>query len=108
MVEKKANQKYLELLQRKSKHSAPAGGTIEWFFHHDDHETVVHCEGSETNPYRLKHVGKKHVINKEYARGHGVKVIPTWFKFTGKISVGWWDLSSGKEIDVSEVPDSFK
>lgn len=92
---------------KKHKHSQPKSGSIEFYFHHPDHNTIVHCEGGPSNPYKTKHFGKKHVINKRYARGHGVNKNPTWFKFTKKLAKGY-DLTSGITINVSEVPKSFK
>ncbi len=92
----------------KHKHNAPEVGTIEWFFHHPDHDQIAHCVGSALNAYIIEHSGKKHRINKRYARGHGINKRPQWFKFTKKIKSGWWDLSSSEKIDVANVPISFK
>lgn len=81
-------------------------GTVEWHFHNHEHG-YQHCEGPPSNPYTIKHVGAKHVITKEYARGHGQGNAPVWFKFETKLKSGW-ALSSGTEVGVSDVPDAFK
>ena len=57
---------------------------------------------------KIEHSQEKHIINKEYARGHGIMRLPTWFKFTKKIKSGWWDLESGVKISLSQVPKDFK
>ena len=95
------------LMIEKHKHSTPQVGSIEWFFHNQEHE-LNHCEGGPNNPYKIKHMGNKHGINKRYARGHGIKTEPQWFYFTKRVGGQWWDLSSGIKIDVSEVPLTFK
>jgi hypothetical protein len=69
---------------------------------------MQHCEGPPSNPYKIKHVGDKHAINKEYARGHGENGVPIWFRFFKKLSDGWWDMESGQQIPVEEVPASYK
>lgn len=89
-------------------HDRPEPGTILWFFHHTDHDGISHCEGGLNNPYHTEHVGKKHVIDKEYARGHGINREPTWFHFTEKMESGKWNMESGEEIPVADVPESFK
>jgi len=65
-----------------------------------------HCVGPSSNLYKINHIGNKHGIDKEYARGHGTKDIQ-WFKFTKKINKDWWDLSSGIKIDNKDIPKSF-
>ena len=66
-----------------------------------------HCAGPASNLYVVDHVGNKHGINKEYARGHGPKKDTQWFKFTKKLNNDWWDLSSGVKVDDVDVPKSF-
>lgn len=100
-------------------HDKVKAKSVAWYFHnnashgpggHDDTQGnygYQHCEGSESNNYKVKHLGKDHVITKQYARGHGVNTEPTWFKFTAKLK-GGWDLASGEVIPVADVPDSFK
>lgn len=92
----------------KHKHKPPEVGSIEWFFHNHEHG-LNHCEGGAKNPYHIMHISKNgHMINKRYARGHGIKTEPQWFRFNKKAIKGWWDMSSAVEIDVSDVPSSFK
>lgn len=100
-------------------HKKVKSGSVEWYFHnlaqhgpggHDDTSGEFgyqHCEGPPSNLYKIKHRGGSHVINKKYARGHGVKLEPTWFKFKKRMS-GGWDLSSGEVVEVSDVPKRFK
>ena len=65
-------------------HERVGVGSVEWFFHNYEHG-YKHCSGGDANPYELKHWnGKGHVIDKEYARGHGVNRKPTWFHFIKK------------------------
>ena len=88
-------------------HDKVETGSIAWHFHNYEHG-YRHCTGGAANPYELKHKGALHYISKEYARGHGKAYNPVWFHFTTKVEDGWWDVSSGKEIPVADVPDSFK
>jgi len=81
--------------------------SIEWYFHNYEHG-YKHCTGGAKNPYTVDHFGKMHGIDKQYARGHGIKRKPQWFKFTKKIKSGLWDLSSGTPIDIKGVPKNFK
>jgi hypothetical protein len=87
-------------------------GSIEWHFHNYEHG-YKHCIGSKSNPYEVDHHtlnnGKIiHVISSEYARGHGIKRKPQWFKFNKKIDNIHFDLNSGKKINVVNVPEKFK
>jgi hypothetical protein len=85
-------------------------GSVPWYFHNYEHG-YKHCSGGNANPYNVKHWENNpniHAIDKEYARGHGINRNPTWFQFTEKLGDGWWDLDSGKEISVTDVPDRFK
>ncbi len=100
-------------------HKKAKDGSVEWHFHnfaqhgpggHDDTSGELgyqHCVGPPSNPYFIKHSGKAHVIDKRYARGHGVKSEPTWFKFKKKIK-GGWDLATGEVVEVKDVPKRFK
>ncbi len=92
----------------KHEHKLPKVNSVLWHFHHQDHDQITHCGGSASNPYKTVHVGKKHAINKEFARGHGIKFEPQWFRFLKKLGNSLWDLESGEEINVSKVPKSFK
>ncbi len=83
-------------------------GSVGWHFHHKAHGELVHCEGGAKNPYKIIHIGKKHGINKEYARGHGINTAPQWFKFEKKISDKQYDLLSGVKVETEDVPDKFK
>jgi len=104
-------------------HDRCAVGSVEWHFHNyaaHDPETgeddgpggaYHHCIGKADNPYRIEHrAGGGHAINSEYARGHGEKVKPTWFRFADKTKGrnGWWVMESGEQISVSKVPPEFK
>jgi len=89
-------------------------GSNQWFFHNYEHG-YKHCVGGEINPYEVDHHtmpsanGKIiHVINSEYARGHGIKRKPQWFKFVDRIDDIHYKLDSGVKIDVKDVPDKFK
>jgi len=88
-------------------HDRVESNTVEWYFHNYEHG-YKHCIGSEKNPYKIKHINGKHGINKKYARGHGINSNPQWFKFTKKLDDRWWDLSTGKRIEISEVPKELK
>lgn len=66
---------------------------IEQFFHKGTGET--HLSG-------VKHIGDKHIIAKRYAKGQD-----QWFRFTERVGNGF-DLSSGKKVDVNEVPNNYK
>ena len=82
-------------------HERAEVGSPEWHFHnyasHGENGGYQHCEGGSKNPYKLKHFpATNHVINKEFARGHGKNYDPQWFRFK-------------KEVDVpQEVPERFK
>ncbi len=76
------------------------------FFHNFEHdpEGRKHCTGPASHPYRVKHVGGKHVITHRFAKGHGKGRKPQWFKFTRKLDNGY-DLTSG--IKVEGPPTGF-
>jgi len=90
-------------------HERSEVGSIEWFFHNYEHG-YKHCKGGKANPYEIVHrdIDNKHSINKEFARGHGIKKVPTWFKFKYKLDNEYWDLASGVEVDTNEVPENMK
>jgi hypothetical protein len=89
-------------------HPAPKVGSVEWYFHNHEHG-LNHCRGGAKNPYEVRHSPEGgHEISKEYARGHGLKRMPQWFRFPKKTKDGWRDLSSGEKVDVSEVPGDLK
>lgn len=83
-------------------------GPLQYFhnFEHDP-EGRTHCVGPESNSYVIIHENGKHVINTEYARGHGKGNEPQWFRFTNKVGNGY-DLASGVLVDVSRIPESGK
>ena len=81
--------------------------SVLWYFHNYEHG-YKHCIGGQKNNYKIEHLNRKHAIDKEYARGHGIKRKPTWFKFTKKIKSGWWELESGIKIKIEDVPKEFK
>jgi len=99
-------------------HDRVKSNSIEWYFHNYEREPgqkngYKHCKGGKQNPYSLDHYKLPngdiiHVIDKEYARGHGINRKPQWFKFNKKISSSWWDLNSYEKIKVSDVPIEFK
>ena len=82
-------------------------GSILWHFHNKEHG-YKHCKGPPSNPYKIEHHGKIHIISKQYARGHGLKKVTQWFKFTKKIKSGWWELDSGTKVLLNKVPTTFK
>lgn len=90
-----------------TKHKKPKLNSVGWHFHYKNHDELVHCEGGAANPFKITSKGSSHVISKEYARGHGIKRKPTWFKFNKNPGDGYL-LESGTEIPVSKVPSSFK
>ena len=97
-------------------HEKPAMTDVIWFFH--NHERVPekgsapnykHCTGGAANPYQIEHGEEgEHIIDREYARGHGANRTPTWFRFKEKAGEGTWVLESGEEIPVGDVPEKFK
>ena len=104
--------KYLKFIQefdyvKKHGHERAKINSIIWYFHNYEHG-YKHCVGSLKNNYRIEHFNGEHIINKEYARGHGINRKPHWFKFTKKIKSGWWNLESGIIITLSKVPKNFK
>lgn len=79
------------------------------YFHNYEHdpEGRTHCRGPEGNPYRIVHYKGKHIINTQYAKGHGKGNIPQWFKFTDRVGLGW-DLASGVKVEPRDVPNTGK
>ncbi|MFA5346528.1 MAG: hypothetical protein WC294_00155 [Methanoregula sp.] len=79
---------------------------VSQYFHNYEHdpEGRNHCIGAESNPYVIIHKDGKHIINTEYARGHGRGGHPQWFKFMEKHGDGY-DLSSGVKVDVGDVTE---
>ena len=76
-------------------HKAVSVGSNEWYFHNYENG-YKHCKGGGSNPYELKHdKNGKHLINKEFARGHGRNRKPTWFHFKESTNNGWWRVDSG-------------
>jgi len=69
------------------------------FFHYYDHGALAHCVGSREDPYIICHIAGRHIIDKEYAIGHGKGRSPQMFIFTEKALCGKFFLSSGKKID---------
>jgi len=82
---------------------------VTQYFHNYEHdpEGLTHCRGPATNPYRIVHYNGGHIINVEYAKGHGKRNIPQWFRFTRKSGAGW-DLTSGVEIEPTNIPANGK
>jgi hypothetical protein len=78
---------------------------VTQFFHNYEHdaEGLTHCRGPVSNPYRIVHKNGKHLINVEYAKGHGKLCKEQWFHFTKKVGLGW-DLASGVKVESSKVP----
>ena len=72
------------------------------FFHNFEHDPkgLNHCHSDGNHPYRIRHVGGKHVISHPMARGHGRGGKPQWFKFTRRLT-GGYDMASGLKIDGS-------
>jgi len=79
------------------------------YFHNYEHdpEGRTHCRGPEGNPYRIVHFKGKHIINTEYAKGHGKGNDPQWFKFTKRFGLGW-DLSSAENVEHGDIPAKGK
>lgn len=69
------------------------------YFHNFEHDPdgLNHCTGPESLPYVIVHVGNKHKINFQVAKGHG-REETQWFKFPKKLNDGW-ELESGIKID---------
>jgi len=93
-------------------HNRVKVGSILWYFHNYEHG-YKHCVGGDANPYEVDHHTLKsgkivHVINTEYARGHGYNGEPQWFKFTKPVDDIHYFLNSGVKIDVKDVPEKFK
>ncbi|MEE9574176.1 MAG: hypothetical protein V3W20_14065 [Candidatus Neomarinimicrobiota bacterium] len=103
-------EKYLSELYDYSKnhgHDKVETNTILWFFHNYEHG-YEHCKGPASNPYEIEHHKNIHIISKEYGKGHGIKRKIQWFKFTKRIKSGWWELESGVEVSINQVPSKFK
>ena len=102
-------------------HDRAAVNTILWHFHNygqvnEDGEHAhgsstepgySHCTSPPSNPWVVFHVGSKHKITSEYARGHGLKYETQWFKFTKKLGNGW-DMESEIKVNPEDVPNKFK
>jgi len=81
-------------------------GVLQYFHNYEhDSEGRTHCSGPDSNPYRIGHLGGKHIISHRYAVGHGKKCKRQWFKFTRRLGFGY-DMASG--IKVSEPDNSLK
>ncbi len=82
---------------------------VTQFFHNYEHsfEGLTHCRGPVENPYRIVHYEGRHIINVEYAKGHGMRNIPQWFKFTERLGKGWL-IVSGEKIESNEIPKEGK
>ena len=82
---------------------------VTQYFHNYEHdpEGLTHCRGPAGNPYRIVHFQGKHIINTEYAKGHGKGNIPQWFRFTKRFGLGW-DLTSEIKVDSKDVPERGK
>ncbi len=79
------------------------------FFHNYEHDPDgrTHCIGMPSNPYVIQHKDGKHIISTEFAKGHGYRCVPQWFKFTKR--EGWgYDMSSAEKVDESEVTQNGK
>ena len=74
------------------------------FFHNFEHDPLgrTHCKGPPSNPYSVRHVGGKNVINRRLARGHGRGNKAQWFEFKKKLGNKYL-LSSGVPIKDSEA-----
>jgi hypothetical protein len=104
--------KYLDFIQefdyvKIHGHEKCKINSVLWYFHNYEHG-YKHCKGGLKNPYKIEHFKGKHIIDKEFARGHGIKRSPSWFKFTKKIKPGWWEVESGVKINLNQVPESLK
>jgi len=103
-------QKYLNELydyKKKHGHDKTKVGLVLWYFHNYEHG-YKHCKGPISNAYEVEHYKNIHIINKEYAKGHGIKRKPQWFKFVKKIKSGWWEVESGVKVSLNQVPAKFK
>ncbi len=103
-------EKYLNELYDYNKnhgHDRTEVGSILWHFHNYEHG-YKHCKGGEINAYKIEHYNEIHIINKQYARGHGIKREPQWFKFIEEIKPNWWEVESGAEVSLDQVPIEFK
>lgn len=112
-------------IKKEHGHQKAKVGNVLWYFHNTgqvnedgDHghgsdfkPSYNHCVGGPANPYEIEHKGSgkmlKHKISKQYARGHGFELEPTWWEFPDKLDNGW-EVETGKKIDVKDVPKSFK
>lgn len=83
-------------------------GPLQYFHNYEhDPEGRTHCKGPASNPYAIEHRDGVHVINCQFARGHGKGNKPQWFKFMKRVP-GGWDLASGEMVEVSKVPERGK
>jgi len=87
-------------------HERAKVNSVIWYFHNYEHG-YKHCKGGMKNPYEIEHYKNIHIINKQYARGHGQGRKPQWFKFTKKVKSGW-ELESGIKISLNQVPSELK
>ena len=78
--------------------------TPDQYFHNFEHdpEGRTHCRGSVSNPYRIVHYNETHIINTEFAKGHGKSKNPQWFKFTKRKGKGFL-LSSGELVNYEDT-----
>lgn len=88
-------------------HEEAGKDSILFCFHFFDHQNYTHCKSPLSNPWTIEHIGKKHGISSQYARGHGIGRVPQWFRFEEKTG-NLWDLESGTKVDVEDVPQKFK
>ena len=79
------------------------------FFHNFEHDPtgLRHCTGPASNPYTIKHVDGKNVIDKKYAKGHGKGNQVTAFKFMEKV-IGGYLLASGEVVSHEEYAGWLK
>lgn len=83
-------------------------GVLQYFHNYEhDPEGRTHCVGAESNPYIIIHRDGMHVINCQYARGHGEGNKPQWFKFIKHVKNGY-DMSFYENIDAQDVPEKGK
>lgn len=77
------------------------------YFHNYEHNSDGrrHCTGPQSNPYRIAHLNKKHIITHKYAVGHGKKCKRQWFRFPRRLAFGY-DMSHYVKVD--EPDNSLK
>lgn len=93
-------------------HDKSKTNSIEWYFHNYEREPgqkngYKHCIGHKNNPYTLEHNGNLHLIDREYAMGHGINRKSQWFKFNKKVNSTHWDLNSFVKVKTSNVPKEY-